>query len=327
MSVKKQATLLYDVVFLFAFMLKRGLMVYNDNGDNMDTILSVENLVKYYVGNQVLKNVSFSLERGKIYGLLGPNGAGKTTIMKILTDTIKKNGGEINYSDDLKIKYLMDVPTFYEYMRVEEYLNFLADIAKVEDKEKRISEILTITNLEAHKQKKIKQLSRGLRQKLGIAALLVDDVDLLILDEPISALDPIGRKEVLELIVKLKGRVCVIFSSHILVDIEEVCDHILLLNEGVLLVNDSYENLLKQGDKLRIKCKNQEELQKLQEIYADSKIIGKDLTQLELSYDDLITKQLEVLRYAKKHQITIEKMEVSKTTLEEIFLNEVNNHE
>jgi ABC-2 type transport system ATP-binding protein len=308
-------------------MLKRGLMVYNDNGDNMDTILSVENLVKYYVGNQVLKNVSFSLERGKIYGLLGPNGAGKTTIMKILTDTIKKNGGEINYSDDLKIKYLMDVPTFYEYMRVEEYLNFLADIAKVEDKEKRVSEILTITNLEAHKQKKIKQLSRGLRQKLGIAALLVDDVDLLILDEPISALDPIGRKEVLELIVKLKGRVCVIFSSHILVDIEEVCDHILLLNEGVLLVNDSYENLLKQGDKLRIKCKNQEELQKLQEIYADSKIIGKDLTQLELSYDDLITKQLEVLRYAKKHQITIEKMEVSKTTLEEIFLNEVNNHE
>ena len=293
----------------------------------METILSVDNLVKFYGENKVLKDVSFNLEKGKIYGLLGPNGAGKTTIMKILTNIIKKNEGKVEYSPDLKIKYLMDVPTFYEYMKVSEYLTFLADIAKIDNKEDKIEEILTITNLSNHKGKKIKQLSRGLRQKLGIAALLIDEADLLILDEPISALDPIGRKEVLDILVNLKGKVTVIFSSHILIDIEEVCDHILLLKEGNLLINESFNSLVNNRNYLRLECPNKEDILKLKEIYPSALVKDKEENKIEIEYEDLITKQVEILKFAKKEKIIIEKMEVAKTSLEERFLNEVRNHE
>ena len=196
----------------------------------MHTILKVENLVKDYGNNRVVNDVSFILEKGKIYGLLGPNGAGKTTIMKILINSIKKNGGTISCKNDIKFNYLMDVPRFYEYMEVEEYLVFLAKLNKIEDIKSKVNSLLDIASLHEYKDKKIKQLSRGLRQKLGIASVLVNECDILILDEPVSALDPIARKEVLDLIKSLKGKMCVIFSSHVLEDIEKVCDHILLIN-------------------------------------------------------------------------------------------------
>ena len=255
----------------------------------MDDILSVNNLVKKYDDHVVIKDVSFSLKRGKIYGLLGPNGAGKTTIMKLITNEIAKDGGVISYSDDLKIKYLMDVPMFYEFMKVEEYLLFIGELNKIENNKERITNLLNETNLYEHKDKIIKQLSRGLRQKLGIASVLVNDIDLLILDEPVSALDPVGRKEVLDLIYSLKGKMCVVFSSHILVDIEKICDDIILINDGKIIVNDECSKILENKNILLVKFKTREDAIKIKELYENSCFSSRYENTLELDYDDLTT--------------------------------------
>lgn len=293
----------------------------------MYEILNASNLIKKYDDNVVVKNASFSLEKGKIYGLLGPNGAGKTTIMKLISNMLKKDGGNITYNDDLKIKYLMDVPMFYEYMSVNEYLLLIADLNNLDNKEMVIGNLLVKTNLLEHKDKLIKELSRGLRQKLGIASVLVTDVDLLILDEPVSALDPIGRKEVLDLIESLKGEMCVIFSSHILVDIEKVCDNIILIHNGKILVNDSVSNILNKGNYLLVKCENREQILALKEMYEGSEFSSNYENTIEIEYEDLLAKQQEVLKYAKKLKVVVEKMEIKRETLEEVFLKEVNRHE
>ena len=289
----------------------------------MDIILKANNLLKSYGNKIVVNNVSFNLEKGKIYGLLGPNGAGKTTIMKIITNQIDKNAGVIDYDDSLKINYLMDVPQFYEYMSVNEYMLFLTNINKIVNANEHVEKLLEITNLTEHKNKKIKYLSRGLRQKLGIASVLINEVDILILDEPISALDPLGRKEILDLIYSLKGKVTVIFSSHILEDIERVCDHILLINNGVILLDEDSENVLKRSNELLVRCKNQEEILILKEQFIDSEFSTRFADTLILKYEDLLATQQSILKYAKKFNLTVELLEKRKNSLEEVFLDEV----
>lgn len=293
----------------------------------MEIVLKVKDLMKKYRNNVVVDNVSFELEKGKVYGLLGPNGAGKTTIMKMITNLVKKDGGIIEYNDSVKIKYLMDVPMFYEYMSVSEYLIFIANLNNIENVDNRINTLLNETNLVEHRNKKIKELSRGLRQKLGIASVLVNDIDLLILDEPVSALDPIGRKEVLDLISSLRGNITVIFSSHILEDIEKVCDNILLIHNGKILINDSCNRLLNVNDCLLVKCPSREEILVLKEIYKDSLFSSKYENTLEIEFKDLIKIQSEILKNAKKYNLIIEKMEIKKESLEDLFLNEVRNNE
>lgn len=289
----------------------------------MEKILTVNNLVKSYGNKTVVKNASFDLEKGKIYGLLGPNGAGKTTIMKIITNQITKTNGSIEYDDNLKISYLMDVPQFYEYMTVYEYLSFLVNINKVNDNDKKVENLLEITKLNEHKNKKIKYLSRGLRQKLGIASVLVNETDILILDEPISALDPLGRKEILDLIYSLKNQVTVIFSSHILEDIERVCDHILLINNGRILLNETCDNVLKRTNELLVRCQNRDEILILKEQFKDAEFSTRFADTLILKYEDLLTSQQMILKCAKKFNLTIELLEKRKQSLEEVFLDEV----
>lgn len=293
----------------------------------MDVILSVSNLIKKYGDNIVIKNVSFDLEKGKIYGLLGPNGAGKTTIMKILDNMVKLDGGRINCSKDLKIKYLVDVPKFYEYMKVEEYLKFIVDLNNIECDKEKVMELLNLSNLLEHKDKKISTLSRGLRQKLGIASVLVSDVDVLMLDEPVSALDPIGRKEVLDLIASLKGKMCVIFSTHILSDVEKVCDNILLINDGKIIVNSDANSLLKNDNYLLIRTSKRDDSLKLKELYKEMKFSTSMENTLEIEFENLTELQLDILKSAKKLEISIERLEVKKKTLEELFLGEVNKYE
>lgn len=293
----------------------------------MEELLKVNNLTKRYGKTLAVDNASFTIEKGKIYGLLGPNGAGKTTIMKLLTNMIQKTGGTIYCKKDLNVKYLMDVPQFYEYMTVKEFLLFLIDINKIENKDERLDYLLSLTSLNEHKDKKIKSLSRGLRQKLGIASVLVSDIDVLILDEPISALDPIGRKEIMDIIVSLKGKVTIIFSSHILNDIEKVCDHFLLINKGKIVLNESCENVLAPVNHLLVKTLNREEILQLKQVYSEALFSKRYENTLEISYEDLLKTQTEVLKYAKKLNVTIVKMEVKLQSLEDMFLEKVMNNE
>lgn len=293
----------------------------------MDELIKVSNLVKIYKKNAAVDNASFTIERGKIYGLLGPNGAGKTTIMKLLTNIISKTGGSIKVTDGLKIKYLMDVPVFYEFMKVSEFLSMLIEINKIEQKEEKLAYLLSVTNLDEHKDKLIKQLSRGLRQKLGIASVLVSDVDLLILDEPVSALDPIGRKEVLDIITSFKGKMTVIFSSHILNDIEKVCDHVILVNKGKIVLDEDCSNLFDAGNFLLAKCNDRESALKLKESYEGAKFSESFENTVEISYEDLTTTQLNILKSAKKLGVEVISLEIKKETLEDIFLRKVNSYE
>ena len=191
----------------------------------MSSILRLDKVTKMYDDKVVVSNASFEVEKGKVYGLLGPNGAGKTTIMKIIMNVINCERGSVECSDGLKIKYLQDVPQFYEFYTINEYLNFILDISHYK------------------KDKGIKKLSRGLRQKVGIASTIIDEPDVLILDEPVSALDPFGRKEMFDIIVSLKGKVTIIFSSHILTDIERVCDHVLLINKGKIILDKDIKDI------------------------------------------------------------------------------------
>jgi len=289
----------------------------------MEELIRVNNLVKIYNTNRAVDDASFVIEKGKIYGLLGPNGAGKTTIMKLLTNMIKKDGGSVEYEDNLSIKYLMDVPTFYEYLKVEEFLNMLVDINKIENKQARVNYLLDLSGLNIHKDKLIKNLSRGLRQKLGIASVLVSDVDVLILDEPISALDPIGRKETLDMIESLRGKVSVIFSSHILDDIEKVCDHLLLINRGKIILNEDCDNLFDAGNYLLVQCASREEVLRLKEVYPDTNFSKYYENTLEIEYETLIKTQSDILKNAKKLNVNVIKLEIKKETLEDIFLRKV----
>ena len=294
----------------------------------MDSILKLENVSKVYGNNVVVNNVNFDIKKGSVCGLLGPNGAGKTTIMKIIMNELKCESGSVYYNKQLKIKYLQDVPNFYEFYSVEEYLFFLLDIAYYDkDKNIRVNEILELLNLGDHKDKRIKKLSRGLRQKVGIASVIIDEPDVLILDEPVSALDPIGRKEIFDLISSLRGKVTIIFSSHILTDIERVCDHVILINKGKILLNSDIKSLSLDKQTLLITFRNREDLLKIKENMDVSVRFNTNIENcLEVDGEDMRELQKKIFKVLIKNEVSVKGLSIKRDSLEEIFLREVRNN-
>lgn len=205
--------------------------------DGRKAMIEVRNVKKAYDNNIVLTDVNLTLKKGSIYGLIGKNGAGKTTLMNIMSGLIDCDAGqlfidgkEVTEGDFLKVGYLPDLPSFFDYLKTDEYLDFLL---KGENKNRR-DELLRMVGLK--EGIKIKTMSRGMRQRLGIAAALVNDPDILLLDEPTSALDPRGRNDVMKVLNLLKKRgKSIMLSTHILSDIEQNCDEIGFLSEGVIV--------------------------------------------------------------------------------------------
>lgn len=210
-------------------------------------------LSKQYGAHTALDGLSIKIPKGSICGFLGKNGAGKTTTIKMLVGLTKPTSGTIflmgsqyNYGsrDNSIIGYLPDVPNFYGYMTAREYLEFCGKLYGLQKSKliSRIDELLKQVGLDDAKNH-IASFSRGMKQRLGVAQALIHEPDILFMDEPISALDPIGRHEVMELICSLKGSVTVFFSTHILADVETTCDYALIINKGKLLVADSISNI------------------------------------------------------------------------------------
>ncbi len=195
-------------------------------------MIRVQNIQKAFGGTKVLKGVSFEVEPGTIYGLIGKNGAGKTTLMKIMTQLLPADGGSVEYTDvaEGSVGYLPDLPGFYEYLTTDEYLDFLLQDKNPIRRNKLLETVSLKPNL------RIKTMSRGMRQRLGIAAVLVSDPKILLLDEPTSALDPAGRAEVRTILQNLKkeGRT-IILSTHILADMDSICDKAGFLHGGVIV--------------------------------------------------------------------------------------------
>ena len=245
-------------------------------------MIEVRNLTKKYGDHFAIQDISFSLEKGKIYGLLGPNDAGKSTTMNIMTGYIAATSGEViieghdifKEAEEAKkhIGYLPEIPPLYMDMTVWEYLFTVADLKGVPKSERKsmigdVMEKVMITNM---KDRLIKNLSKGYKQRVGIAQTLIGNPDIIILDEPTVGLDPKQIIEIRTLIKRLGEDHTVLISSHILSEIGAVCDHVVIINKGHLVVSDSTENLEKLFKGQDILCLSaQGELEKIQNILRE----------------------------------------------------------
>lgn len=219
-------------------------------------MIKISNLTKKYGDVKVLDNISLEVKKGEILGFLGPNGAGKTTTMKILTGFISATSGQafiddVNVQEDSiavrrKIGYLPENNPLYEDMKVSEYLNFVAQMRELNNQE-RVDEIIKTCGIEAVMEKNIVELSKGFRQRVGLACALMHDPDVLILDEPTSGLDPNQIVEIRNLIKKLGKQKTVILSTHILPEVQATCDRVVIINEGKIVASGTLDEITKQA--------------------------------------------------------------------------------
>ena len=220
--------------------------------------ISVTNLSKHYGAQKAVNNISFTINKGEIVGFLGPNGAGKSTTMKMITGYLAADAGEIKVCDlranesntetKKKIGYLPEANPLYMDMYVREYLAFIAGVHQIENSKKKIEEVIVTVGLSPEAHKKIGQLSKGYKQRVGLAAALVHDPEVLILDEPTSGLDPNQIVEIRQVIKALAQEKTVLFSSHIMQEVEAICDRVIIINKGNIVADDQLSNLQKLGD-------------------------------------------------------------------------------
>lgn len=215
--------------------------------------IEVKQLFKYYGDQAAVKDVSFTVNSGEIVGFLGPNGAGKSTTMKVITGFIPASSGEVKVCgmsvsvDSLetreKIGYLPEHNPLYLDMYVKEYLTFVGNIYKVKNVKERVEEMIKAVGLEVEQFKKIGQLSKGYRQRVGLAQAIIHDPEVLILDEPTSGLDPNQLVEIRELIKKIGKEKTVMLSTHIMQEVEAICDRVIIINKGEIVADDKAADL------------------------------------------------------------------------------------
>lgn len=216
----------------------------------------VKNLTKVYDSQTAVNDLSFEAKKGEILGFLGPNGAGKTTTMKMITCFIPATSGSISVCGHnpetesiqvrKKIGYLPEHNPLYKDMYVREYLNFVAGLHKVPNAKAKVEEMIERTGLTRERKKIIGSLSKGYRQRVGLAQALLHNPDVLILDEPTSGLDPNQLIDIRQLIQDIGKEKTVIFSSHIMQEVEAICDRVVIINRGILVANDTLDGLRKQ---------------------------------------------------------------------------------
>jgi ABC-2 type transport system ATP-binding protein len=219
--------------------------------------ISINKVNKFYGKQQALTDVSFSLNKGEIVGFLGPNGAGKSTLMKIITCYLEQDSGKVQVCDlntieqNLKVKakigYLPEHNPLYTDMYIREYLTFVGRIYKVENLNNRITEIIQQTGLTAEQSKKIGELSKGFKQRVGLASALIHNPEILILDEPTTGLDPNQLVEIRNLIKEVGKDKTVLLSTHIMQEVDKMCNRIIIINKGKIVEDQLISNLQKDN--------------------------------------------------------------------------------
>lgn len=305
-------------------------------------MIEVSNLVKRYGNHTAVDHLSFTIEKGKIYGFLGPNGAGKSTTMNMITGYIASTEGtvKIDGHDILEepekakkcIGYLPEQPPLYFDMTVLEYMRFAADLKKIPKKEKEsmIEEIMDMVKISDMKNRLIKNLSKGYRQRVGLAQAILGYPEVIILDEPTVGLDPKQIIEIRNLIKELKKKHTVILSSHILSEVSAICDYVLIISHGKLVASDTPDNLsrlaegsntlemLVKGEKEAV-CRALREIPQVRETVAErSKEAG--IWEIRVTTDE--QRDIREQAFYKMAQINapILEMKSRKVSLEEIFL-------
>ncbi|HEO2488040.1 TPA: ABC transporter ATP-binding protein [Streptococcus agalactiae] len=296
--------------------------------------LKIDNLHKSFGKNTIINGLSISIPENTIFGFLGKNGAGKTTTMKMILGFLKKDEGSIEvFGEEVSfgqsktnrfIGYLPDVPEFYGYMTAEEYLNLCGSITglsknEIKNKGEELLELVGLRDV----NKRISGYSRGMKQRLGIAQALLNSPKLLICDEPTSALDPLGRKEILDIILKIKDSTTVIFSTHILSDVEAICDHVVVLDKGKNVLEGSIDELknIKRKNTIKIRFKSDKELKAFKSLDKFSNmLINEKGDNLYLTDEDNQLKDIDILYELYKLNIFPIEIKIEEPTLENIFM-------
>lgn len=292
----------------------------------------VQNVTKQYDTQLALNDVSLSIGKGEIVGLLGPNGAGKSTLMKIITCFIPPTKGTVSvegydiWEQSMEVRkrvgYLPEHNPLYLDMYVKEYLGFVGGIhhLKGEELNKRINEMIEMTGLGVEMHKKIGALSKGYRQRVGLAQAMIHNPSVLILDEPTSGLDPNQLIDIRNLIRDLGEEKTVLLSTHIMQEVEALCDRIIIINKGVVVANDNIENLTKESDNvLVVEFEGNITIEMLRNIVGlkQAKAIKDNQWILE-SKSDLDIRQ-DLMRWALNNNIIIKSMQREETSIEECF--------
>ena len=291
----------------------------------------VTDLLKVYGEQKAVDHISFTVNKGEIVGFLGPNGAGKSTTMKMITGYLKPNAGiatvaGINVAENpllakSKIGYLPEANPLYYEMYVKEYLDFIGGIQKVPDRKRKLQEVIELTGLTLESKKKIGQLSKGYKQRVGLAAALIHDPEVLILDEPTSGLDPNQIIEIRNVIRQQGQNKTVLFSSHILQEVEAICDRVIIINQGKMVANDTLSNLKQRGASNVVKVIFKEVLERsdFESITSATSLtkIGEHTWQLEAEHANDVKRQLLELSLLK--EVNIVSLQTEGGSLEDIF--------
>lgn len=299
------------------------------------SVIKVKNLKKSFQSLEIIKGLDFQLEQGRCIALLGPNGAGKTTTLKMLSGLMKPSSGSITFDGmdkevDIRkfIGYLPQYPVFYEWMTGKEFLEYVGKLAGMPKNEvrERTNELLELVGISDAKNRRIGKYSGGMKQRLGIAQAIIHHPRLVMLDEPVSALDPLGRREVLELLEKLKKETTILFSTHILNDAEEVCDEILFLHKGELVESGTMEELREKHQQAKIDLIFRNKTEAILKGFSEKGLISS--YSIEGNEGSVLVENIEdaknkLLAEIMKENLPLTKFEISRTSLEDVFMKVV----
>ena len=292
-------------------------------------MLRITGLHKRFGDKEVLRGLDLSVPEHSIYGFIGKNGSGKTTTMKTVLGLLNADSGEIVVNGEKVvygqtdtnryIGYLPDVPEFYPFMTAKEYLRFCGEITGMSraEIEERTKELLTLVGL-ADETHRIKGFSRGMKQRLGIAQALLSRPKLLVCDEPTSALDPIGRKEILDILLAIKDQTTVLFSTHILSDVERICTDVAFLKDGVVDIGGKLSDIKTRyrSNEYVIETENDSDIVILLNTFPEVKKIDEN----KVIFSEDKRSVSEVLRFVADHRISLLKVERLEPSLEDLFM-------
>ncbi|MFC0562209.1 ABC transporter ATP-binding protein [Halalkalibacter alkalisediminis] len=293
--------------------------------------LEIRNVTKTFKEKTAVNQFSMELQSGECVGLIGPNGAGKSTLIKVISDILDPTEGEV-LLDGKKISlmkreigYLPQYPNFYSWMTAKETLSFMGQLSGVKKEEltEAIPKILNKVGLSGEENSRVGTFSGGMKQRLGIAQALLHKPALIVMDEPVSALDPVGRREVLNIIEEIKKETTILLSTHILGDAEEICERFVIIKNGEKIEDTTLTELLNQNsqNKLNIEMASKD-LQWVQiiakeEYVKDVEVIGN---KVKVEVENIQLNKNMLLKSALMHNVDIAKFEIDNDTLEEIFL-------
>jgi ABC-2 type transport system ATP-binding protein len=300
-------------------------------------MIQITGLHKHYGSVRALDGLDMTVEPGAVYGFLGPNGAGKTTTLRILTGLARPTSGRAVVAGvDLvsdgrvlsrRIGYLPEEPAFYPWMSPREYLDLLGRLHGLDAaaRSKQTRELLDLVHLTEVGKRRIGGFSRGMRQRMGLAAALVHNPDVLLLDEPVSALDPIGRKEILNLIEDLRGHCTILMSSHILADVERVCNVVGIISRGRMIVQSPREALMDRYAQPVFDAEGDEPaaVQRWADVVGKQKwvtAVSVDGDRLRVTVSDVQRARKELLASAVAQEVTLRRYEEVRPSLEDVFL-------